>query len=318
MISVVVPVYNVEKYITNCLKSIVDQSYKDFELLIVNDGTKDSSIKLVNDYLNNKDINWKIIEKKNGGLASARNVGLKESRGEYISFIDADDCITNNFLEKLISNINKDKYDFSFCNFKYVSKQHIEIEEDREFKVFNKDDLLLSFLRRNINFVVPSMLFRKDFLIKNKLFFDEKIKFSEDQPFIWNVILHSDKSIYDYSKMYGYYLRENSIMTSSSFDKIKNSYFEFKDNIDLIFSSHPEYLSIYSLIIPRWQLGALYTSARILNKEQFKQIYDLFEGKNMFNRIKGIKEKQAYALAAVSSMSCELLYRLSNTLNLNK
>ena len=318
MISIVVPVYNVEKYIVNCLKSIVDQSYKDFELLIIDDGSKDNSINLVNDYLSSKEINWKIIKKKNGGLASARNAGLKKAKGEYICFIDADDCIATNFLEKLISNIKKDNYDFSFCNFKYVNKQSIDIEENKEIKIFNKDNLLIAFLRRTIGFVVPSMLFKKEFLINNNLFFDENIKFSEDQPFIWNVILHSNKSIYDYSKMYGYYLRENSIMTSSSLDKIKNSYFEFKNYIDEIFMDFPEYSSIYNLIIPRWQLGALYTSARIFNKNEFKQIYDLFEGKDMLNRIKGIKEKQAYALAAVSSLSCDLLYKLSNKLNLNK
>ena len=101
-------------------------------------------------------------------------------------------------------------------------------------------------------------------------------------------------------------------------DKIKNSYFEFKDYIDSIFTNYPQYSAIHNLILPRWQLGALYTSARILTKQEFKQVYDLFNGKDMFNRIKGIKEKQAYALAAVSSMSWKLLYKLSNALDLNK
>lgn len=318
MISIVVPVYNVEKYIEKCLESIVKQSYKDFELLLINDGSTDNSTEVINKYLTDKNLNWKLINKENGGLASARNFGINESKGEYISFIDSDDCLTEDFIENLLFLIKQDNYDFSFCNYKYVSEQTIEKDSNNETKEFNRNDLLISFLRRTVNFVVPSMMFNKDFLLNNNLFFDEKIRFSEDQPFIWNCILHSEKANYSYKKMYGYYLRESSIMTSSSLDKIKKSYEEYSKYITNIFKPYKQLNAISKLIIPRWQLGALYTSARILDFKEFVEIYNFFDGKTLLKRIIGISEIKAYALAFVSSISCLLLYKLSNVLNLNK
>ena len=93
-VSVIVPVYNVEKYLKQCLDSIVNQTYKNLEIIIVNDGTKDNSMKIVEEYLQDKRI--KVINKENGGLSSARNRGIEEATGEYISFVDSDDYIDLN------------------------------------------------------------------------------------------------------------------------------------------------------------------------------------------------------------------------------
>lgn len=316
MISIIVPVYNVEKYIVKCLESIVNQDYKNFELLIVNDGAKDDSIKLADDYLKDKDINYQIINKENGGLASARNAGIRKAKGDAIAFVDSDDCLSKDFLGNLYNALKNN--DFSFCNFTFVKEQKEPIDNNDLTIKFNKEELLNTFLKRKINFVVPSMMFRKDYLINNNLFFNEEIKFSEDQPFIWNVILHSNKSIYLYKKMYGYCIRENSIMTSSSKDKVIKSYNEYKNYINQLFNNFEQYKNIKELIIPRWQLGTLYTSARMLKYEDYKDVYDLFDGKTLLKRLSRINEKKTYVLALVSSMSCKLLYKLCNRINLNK
>lgn len=316
MISVIVPVYNVEKYIVKCLDSIVKQDRRDFELLLVNDGSKDGSIALAKEYLADKDVDWRIIDKENGGLASARNAGLKQAKGEYISFIDCDDVISEDFLSKMMEAIGEED-DFAFCAFRFVKSQDISKDDNAEKIVFDKEALLNAFLKRNIAFVVPSMFFKKSFLLENDLFFDEKIRFSEDQPFIWNVILHSERSVYLYRKMYGYYIRENSIMTSSSFEKIINSYREFKEVITKMFSEYPEYDETKKLLIPRWELGALYSSARIVEFDQYQKIYEEMDGKSIFSRIKGLGEIKAYLLAAVCSLSPKLLYRLCRRMDLN-
>ena len=316
MISVVIPVYNVEEYIENCLHSILKQKYKDYEVLLVNDGSKDNSIEVAKKVLSETEIRWKIIDKENGGLASARNAGLKEAEGEYAVFIDADDIITEDFLETLC-DLLKDDCDFSFCNYRFV-KTH-EIIEDHEDKnrKFSRDELVEAFLKRTIGFVVPSMLFKRSFLLDNELFFDEKIRFSEDQPFIWNVIMHSKKSVYTYRRMYCYFVRETSIMNSSSYKKVSDSHEEFKNEINGIFSDYPEYERIRDLIIPRWQLGALYTSARIMDKDDYHKLYEQMEGKTLFKRLKGIGEIKAYMLGAVCSLSENLLYSLCKRMDLN-
>ena len=222
MISLIVPVYGVEKYIVNCLKTVVNQEYKNFELLLVNDGTKDKSVEIINDFLKDTDINWRIINKENGGLASARNAGIKEAKGEYIAFLDSDDAISPDFLLNLFNSLQGKDYDFAFCNFEFTKTQIAPKDDNNHSIKYTREELLDLFLKRKIHFVVPSMFFRTDFIKDNNLYFSEKIKFSEDQPFIWNVILHSKKAIYLERKMYGYFIRENSIMTSTGAKKIKD------------------------------------------------------------------------------------------------
>ena len=139
MISLVIPVYGVEKYIANCLKSVVNQEYKDFELLLVNDGTKDKSVEVINNFLKDYDLNYRIINKENGGLASARNEGIKKAKGEYVAFLDADDAISSDFLLNLFNSLQGKDYDFSFCNFEFTKEQVPPIGDNNEFKVYTRE-----------------------------------------------------------------------------------------------------------------------------------------------------------------------------------
>ena len=316
MISVVLPIYNVENYIEKCLASLLRQDYKDYELILVNDGSKDKSISLAKEFLKGKDVSWCVVDKENGGLASARNAGLRQADGDYVVFIDTDDVVSEDFLSTLLKEM-QEGVDFSFCAFQFVKKQEVVADENDKKIVFDKKGLLDAFLKRTISFVVPSMLFRRDFLLENDLFFEEDIRFSEDQPFIWKVILHSEKTVYLYKKMYGYYVRETSIMNSSSKDKVIDSHREFVSVIEKYFSKYPEYEDIKEKLIPRWELGALYTAARILNYENYREVYDALGGKSILQRMKGIGEIKAYLLGTVCSLSPRLLYKFCQRLNLN-
>ena len=126
--SIIVPVYNVEEYIDDCLKSIKNQSFKDYEVIVVNDGTKDNSIKLIKE--NFTDDRIKIFNKKNGGAASAKNYGIKKAKGEFIFFVDADDFIEECLLE-MYNKALKEKSDLVICDYyKYFedkTKDHISI-----------------------------------------------------------------------------------------------------------------------------------------------------------------------------------------------
>ncbi|MBQ6478102.1 MAG: glycosyltransferase [Erysipelotrichaceae bacterium] len=317
MISVVVPVYNVEKYILPCIESILKQSCQDFELILVDDGSKDRSIPIAKEYLQDKNISYRIVEKENGGLASARNAGLKAAKGDYISFIDADDAISADFLERLKDTLEKNDVDFSFCAFSFTKQQIPPQDSSVQVRLFSREELMETFLKRTIAFVVPSMLFRKEFLLNNGLYFDEKIRFSEDQPFIWNVLLHQNRAVYLYRKMYGYYIRENSIMTGSSYDKLLSSYQEYKENIGRMFQSYPQYKEIADRILPRWKLGALYSAAKLLDYSDYRKLYEIMEGRKILSQIKGIGERNAYLLGAVCSFSPRVLYELCRRLNLN-
>lgn len=317
MISVIVPVYNVEKYIISCLDSILKQKCQDFELIIVDDGSKDNSCKRIKEFLNGKKIRWKLLEKENGGQSSARNLGLKEAKGERIVFLDSDDVIASDFLSALESHLLSGDYDFSFCNYVYVKRQIPPQNVEKGVYCFGKEELLTAFLKRTVRFVVPSMMFRKEFLLENNLWFNENTSFSEDQMFIWNVIFHSNVSIYLDQDLYGYYLRERSIMTGSAYGKIMTGYREYEKFTKQLVESYPEKEDLIRLILPRWELGTLFAAASLINRKEYKKMYDSMNGKTILKRIKGIGENNAYLLALVSAISADLLYYLCRKIDLN-
>ena len=113
-ISVIIPVYNCEKFIEKCLQSLVNQTLTDIEIILVNDGSTDNSQKIIEKF---SDTRIKLINKKNGGQSSARNVGLDVANGEYIGFIDSDDWVDSDFFEKLYNTAKKYNADISISNF---------------------------------------------------------------------------------------------------------------------------------------------------------------------------------------------------------
>lgn len=116
MISVIMPVYNVENYIEKCLDSVCNQSFKDLEIICVNDGSTDNSLKLLEDYAK-RDSRIKIITQENGGIGHARNTGLKNATGEYVLFVDSDDFLCENSLDELYYNINSNNSDLVIFKF---------------------------------------------------------------------------------------------------------------------------------------------------------------------------------------------------------
>ena len=317
MISLIVPVYNVEKYIENTLASILTQNEKDFELLLVNDGSKDDSVNVISSYLEGKDLKWRLIEKENGGQSSARNLGLKEASGDYVVFLDSDDVITDHFLSDLKKAIEENDVDFSFCDFEYVKKQIPPVTERGETCLYDRDELLHHFLLRTISFVVPSMMFKRQFLIDQGIVFCEEIRFSEDQLFIWDAFFRAEKAAYLKEKMYGYYLRGQSIMTASPYDRIVNGYRVFSSFAEKWKKQFPDREKLIGMILPRWALGTLYTAANLVSYDEFKSLYQIMEGRDILRRIKGIGERNAILLATVARISPYLLYRLCRKLDLN-
>ncbi|HCC6057005.1 TPA: glycosyltransferase family 2 protein, partial [Klebsiella pneumoniae] len=136
-ISIIIPVYNVEKYIEECITSLLSQSYHNYEIIIVNDDTQDASIDKIR-HLIDCNSNIKLVEKENGGLSSARNFGLKYATGEFISFVDSDDFIDKDFLKLMISAIGD--ADICSCGYKEVNEEGQFIRQ-RNNVFFATDDL---------------------------------------------------------------------------------------------------------------------------------------------------------------------------------
>lgn len=207
-ISVIVPVYNVEEYIEECINSIVNQTLKEIEIIIVNDGTKDNSIKKIEKYFSDPRII--LINKENGGISSARNAGLKIAKGEYVSFIDSDDFIELTMLEELYNN--SEKAEIVFSNITFFNNETKEKNYDKKKAVFgniNKGSYLFYYV-----VISPgNKIYKRAYLEKVNFNFIEGIIYEDaifaiETLFLAKKVKYIDKFHYIYRTN-----RKNSIMT---------------------------------------------------------------------------------------------------------
>lgn len=208
-ISVIVPVYNVEKYIRQCLESIINQTYKNLEIIIVNDGTRDNSMKIVEEYLSDERI--KVINKENGGLASARNRGIEEVTGEYISFVDSDDYLKTSMYEILIKNLSNE--DIVVFNYARVDDKTNKIQREKYLDTSFLDNISIEkkYLYSELENVCWNKLYKTEYIRKNKFKFLEILY--EDA--VWKVetmFLTSNIKLIDETFYYYRINRKDSIM----------------------------------------------------------------------------------------------------------
>lgn len=241
LVSVVVPIYKVEEYIDKCITSILCQTFRDIEIILVNDGSPDKCGQVAEAYAS-KDPRIKVIHKENGGLSSARNVGIGVAIGDYILFVDADDWIDPNMIEKMYSASKVADADLVICNYRRIYKDREE--EDvlhLENQSFNINDMGLAeyFYSYYFPYVhgheVWNKLYKREIIIKNDLIFEKNVEvFSEDLLFNLYFLCHINVMVSLKASFYNYLQRDNSIMNSSQ-PNLKQSYSLFEK-----FSMHSE------------------------------------------------------------------------------
>lgn len=221
-VSIIVPIYNVEPFLERCLESIINQSYKNLEILLVDDGSNDGSEKIADNFLI-KDERIRVIHKKNTGVSDTRNVGIKNATGEYICFADADDYLKPDYVEYLLSMITRHDADISlttqmFGNFD-PKKQSTNISE----VCLGPEETTIELLAYNIPIGVYCKMFRRKFLEENKVAFRKKFYIGEGFNFNADAFQRAKKVVLSNRKIY-YYRRDNptSATTLFSIDKWKN------------------------------------------------------------------------------------------------
>jgi len=185
-ISIIVPVYNVEKYLQQFFDSIMTQTFQDFEVLLIDDGSTDKSGEMCDEYAKREN-RVRVFHKRNGGVSSARNIGLSEAKGEWIYFSDADDRLYPNTLEMLLKEIGADCA-MSIGGYEVYDENGnlVYSESDRDCGIMDKDSALLQMFRANpyiYQGYVWNKLYKREVISNNKLIFDEKIIFNEDRLF---------------------------------------------------------------------------------------------------------------------------------------
>lgn len=202
LITIIVPVYNVKKYLKECLDSIINQTYKNLEIILVDDGSPDNCGKICDEYAK-RDKRIKVIHKENGGLSSARNAGLDIAKGEYISFIDSDDYVAENFIEKLYLLCIQNNADIAECDFIRFENEINLLEQEENLDIYSAYD------RKHIIYMKHSIACNK--LYKKYLY--EKLRFpigktNEDEFTIYK-ILYSCKNVTVFTNLKLYYYRYN-------------------------------------------------------------------------------------------------------------
>ncbi len=209
-VSIVVPVYNVERYLEKCLDSLVNQTYKNIEILVVNDGSTDGSEKIINDFSEQFPDKIKAFQKKNGGLSDARNFGLDHATGDYIGFVDSDDYVSENMFEEMLGLAEKYSAEMVICNIQKVDEEgNITQKLTQIPNMPEKIDLTTHFsVFSDISYFACNKLFKKE-LFETKRF--KKGVFFEDIQLIPQLLLEC-KTIAQTQKFHYQYLeRKNSI-----------------------------------------------------------------------------------------------------------
>jgi glycosyltransferase involved in cell wall biosynthesis len=230
-VSIIVPVYNVDKFLHKCVDSILAQTLTDFELLLVDDGSKDNS-GLICDKYATKDSRVRVFHKENGGVSSARNLGLENAQGDWIIFIDSDDWIEPNMLKDIYEKAILEHADLVYCDLRMIFNNHTEILHIAEYNT-NKTKMLNNFIKSTFG-TAAGMLAKKNLYESNEIRYPIGVKFCEDFYVAIRLMLYSEKICYIPTTYY-YYNRQNEASASHSFSYRDSDGVQwvFMDTIDL-------------------------------------------------------------------------------------
>lgn len=227
LVSIIIPVYNVEQYIKKCIQSVLDQTYKNFEVIIVNDGSPDNSIEIAKSLVGG-DSRFIFLEKDNGGQGTARNLALDHANGDYIAFLDSDDYYDKEYLSVMTKKIIDDNADICICNLNIVdTKGNITGSHKNNLSLYlSKQDYLLSY--RSISNYMWDKLFKVACF--DEFRFDPTIRTYEDVHLLFRIIYNKDITSVD-DRLYNYVQRPGSTMNSlpkTYIDDRQSIYLEIK------------------------------------------------------------------------------------------
>lgn len=251
-ISIIIPVYNADKYLENCLDSILCQTYTNFELILINDGSQDMSFQICEHY-EKSDSRIRLYNQKNSGASSARNKGLSLATGKYVIFIDSDDLLDKDMLEFLINNAKAEKADISVCGYRVrtIDNKEIKYYDSQQRKTLNMEQTIIEFLLNDgFGIGLWNKLFKRKLL--QDIVFSTDIIINEDKKFIFDAILNSKRNIFVDKCKYNYIKRDNSITSSKfslkNFDPLKVNEYIRKKTVNINFSDKENILKANEII----------------------------------------------------------------------
>lgn len=249
-VSIITPVYNVEACIERNIKSIINQTCSDFELLLIDDGSQDRSIDIAKELLEKTELNYRIITQENAGVSAARNRGIKEASGEYITFLDSDDYFEDTFIEKMYNKAKETSCDVVFCDYS-------EVDENGNILVKNRtnyldspirgEDAALRQLKDEITIGMRSAIYKSSVIKGHNLLFDSTRKYGEDMIFVVKALMFAHKVI-SVNEVLAYYVIWGNSVTQNVSLKHLDCYNSYIDLLEYV-KNYSKYNSIKKFLI---------------------------------------------------------------------
>lgn len=284
LITIVIPVYKVEKYLKKCIESIINQTYKKLEIILIDDGSPDNCGKICNEYAKN-DQRIKVIHKENGGLSSARNAGIDIATGDYITFVDSDDYITEDYVEYMYKILKQNNVKMSTCETKiiYEEKETEQKEQKEDIQVLSARDLFYNILfDKKSDVSAYSKLYALD-LFKDIRYPNGVVY--EDTATTYKLIEKCDRIAVGSKKCYYYFTRQGSISKIKGFNKNELDYIKnTEEMLDYLKNKYPD----LEEAINRYEL---YANFRILRLLVFTKPRDKEMEKKIFSKIKSNRKE---------------------------
>lgn len=262
MISIVIPLYKVESYIESCLISLENQSFKEFEVIVVNDGSPDRSADIVEDFIKSSKLNIKLINQENRGVSAARNNGIDYISGEYVCFIDSDDMLDSEYLMIMQKEINMRGADICICRSRHIDENETKVytlKNAYKSEELSKNQILEKLLYGEVSAGIWAVLCRRDVL--GELRFAENFRYSEDLEMVWKLAASSNKIVLTDAPLYCYRIRNGSamaVMNERRLDGLKL----FENLSDFIKEKAPDFYPQYEKFgVARWVWSTVWQEA---------------------------------------------------------
>lgn len=289
-ISVIVPVYNEEKYISTTLDSIINQNFDDYEVIVVDDGSSDDTLKIVETKLSNSSISHKIIHQENSGVSMARNRGIEESTGEYIVFVDGDDYILTNHLSELYNP----EYDFSLIQM--VKKENDKLSDVHIYEIdeISCDDFIKQELEMTIPFNFVQLSFKSDIIKNHNLRYRQDINYGEDTDFALRALFYGNKIKISNEITYYYLQHQESLINTSKLKRF--DYISVLENLAKFFkeNNRPDLVQlIHESRIPKAIFGNM--NYFFYNDYDYDEVIKKMKELDLFSKLSNFKGNKKFS-----------------------
>lgn len=309
IISIIVPVYKVETYLNKCIDSILNQTFEDFELILVNDGSPDKCGEICEEYAK-KDSRIRVFHKENGGQATARNFGIDVARGEYIGFVDSDDYIEPEMYEVLYNMCINDNCDMVNCSSKIYFKNHIKVNGNGEKVIHSK--------REAMRVVIEGLLYDECLwskLVKKSLLKDLRMPIGiiyEDTAFVYKIVDKCERVGYIGLPMYNYIKREDSTMDRAVKDIRMDAILVYKEMYKFVKNKYPDIADIVMLKLSNTCISIMNT---IIKQDEFNIYINKYIevskvlNKNFYNNMKSKNYHRNEKILLLANKINPMLYK---------